>query len=89
MPLPKSERISIRVSASIKKLLQDASRSCHKSVSEFMLDAGITAANQALADRRRFELDETQWEAFQLALERPIQAKPRLDKLLTEPGVLD
>jgi len=82
MTLPKSERIDVRVSPPIKKLLQDAARTCHKSVSEFLLDAGITAANQALADRRRFELDATQWEAFQQALERPVQKKPRLAKLM-------
>jgi nucleoside-diphosphate-sugar epimerase len=49
----------------------------------------IVAANQALADRNRFELDEAQWQAFQPALERPVQQKPRLKKLLAEPGILD
>lgn len=86
--LSKTERIDVRASASIKQLLQEAARSCHKNVSEFLLDAGITAANQALADRRRFELDETRWAAFQQALDRPVQAKPRLAELLTKPGVL-
>jgi uncharacterized protein (DUF1778 family) len=89
MALPKSERIDVRATAPIKQLLQDAARSCHKNVSEFLLDAGVTAANQALADRRHFELDETQWLAFQEALERPVQTKPQLAKLLSEPGVLD
>ncbi|MFT4193578.1 DUF1778 domain-containing protein [Ottowia sp.] len=53
-----------------------------------MLDAGVTAAAQALADRRHFSLDEAQWQAFQEALDRPVQTKPRLKKLLREPGVL-
>lgn len=87
--LSKSERIDVRASAPIKQLLQDAARSCHKSVSEFLLDAGITAANQALADRRRFQLDDAQWEEFQQALERPVQSKPRLAELLDKPGLLD
>jgi uncharacterized protein (DUF1778 family) len=87
--LSKSERIDVRASAPIKQLLQEAARSCHKNVSEFLLDAGITAANQTLADRRRFELDETSWAAFQQALDRPVQIKPRLAQLLVEPGVLD
>jgi uncharacterized protein (DUF1778 family) len=85
----KSERIDVRASAPIKKLLQEAARSSHKSVSEFLLDAGVTAANQALADRRNFELDENQWAEFLQALERPVQAKPRLAELLSKPGVLD
>ena len=57
-------------------------------MSEFLLDAGVTAANQALADRRHFTLNEAQWQAFEQALDRPVQAKPRLKKLLNEPGVL-
>jgi uncharacterized protein (DUF1778 family) len=69
-------------------LLQEAARASHKNVSEFLLDAGVTAASQALADRRRFELDAPQWQAFQEALDRPVQHKPRLQKLLREPGAL-
>ena len=86
--LAKTERIDVRTSDTVKKLLQEAARASHKSVSEFLLDAGITAASQALADRRYFELDETQWQAFQQALDRPVVAKPRLKKLLNEPGAL-
>lgn len=84
----KTERIDVRASGPVKQLLQEAARACHKNVSEFLLDAGVTAANQALADRRRFVLDDERWQAFQQALDRPVQAKPRLKKLLTEPGVL-
>lgn len=86
--LSKTERIDVRASASVKQLLQEAARACHKNISEFLLDAGITAANQALADRRRFVLNDEQWDAFQQALDRPVQAKPRLKKLLSKPGVL-
>lgn len=86
--LSKTERIDVRASTLIKQLLQDAARASHKNVSEFLLDAGITAAAQTLADRRQFILGDTQWEAFQQALDRPVQAKPRLKKLLREPGAL-
>jgi uncharacterized protein (DUF1778 family) len=88
-PRSKTERIDVRASGPVKQLLQEAARACHKNVSEFLLDAGVTAATQALADRLRFELDEPQWQAFQQALDRPVQSKPRLQKLLNEPGVLD
>lgn len=84
----KTERIDVRASSAVKQLLQDAARSCHKNVSEFLLDAGVTAANQALADRRQFVLSDEQWQAFQQALDCPAQAKPRLKRLLNEPGVL-
>jgi len=88
--IAKTERIDVRANLSVKQLLQDAARTCHKSVSEFLLEAGITAANQTLADRRRFELDEQQWQQFQQALDRPVSApRNRMKALLTEPGVLD
>lgn len=48
----------------------------------------VNAANQALVDRRQFSLNPQQWHEFQAALDRPIKAKPRLKKLLAEPGVL-
>jgi uncharacterized protein (DUF1778 family) len=85
----KSERIDIRASAAVKELLQEAARACHKNVSEFILEAGIMAANQTLANRRHFRLDDSKWEMFQKALDRPVQVKPRLKKLLTQPGILD
>jgi len=84
----KTERIDVRASAPVKQLLQEAARASHKNVSEFLLDAGVTAASQTLADRRQFMLDDAQWQAFQEALDRPVQAKPRLKRLLREPGAL-
>ncbi len=86
--LSKTERIDVRASAPVKQLLQEAAHASHKNVSEFLLDAGVTAAAQTLADRRQFVLGEAQWQEFQQALDRPVQAKPRLKKLLREPGVL-
>jgi len=86
----RSERIDVRASTPVKQLLQEAARVAHKNVSEFLLDAGIIAANQTLADRTRFELGPEIWLAFQTALDRPVSArrKPRLKKLLSEPGLL-
>jgi len=86
--LSKTQRIDVRATVPVKQLLQEAARSCHKNVSEFLLDAGVNAANQTLANRRRFVLDDEQWDAFQQALDRPVQTKPRLKKLLTKPGML-
>jgi uncharacterized protein (DUF1778 family) len=84
----KKERIDIRTSRAVKQLLQEAARASHKNVSEFLLEAGIIAANQALADRQRFELDEEAWKAFEKALDRPVQEKPRLKELLLNSGTL-
>jgi uncharacterized protein (DUF1778 family) len=86
--LSKSERIDVRATLPVKQLLQEAARAAHKNVSEFLLDAGIMAANQMLADRLRFELPPEQWQAFQAALDQPVAERPKLGKLLNEPGLL-
>lgn len=88
LKLSKSERIDVRASAPVKQSLQEAARDCHKNVSEYLLDSGMTAAVQTLADRRQFFLDNAQWEEFEGALDQPEQSKPRLKKLLAERGLL-
>ena len=84
----KTERIDIRTSRSVKTLLQEAARARHKNISEFLLDAGITMAHEILAKQRLFMLTDEQWTRFRAALDRPVQDKSQLRKLLTEPGVL-
>jgi len=78
-----------RASTPVKQLLQEAARVAHKNVSKFLLDADIIAANQNLADRNRFEPSDEKWLAFQAALDQPVSAKPKLKKLMSEPGLLD
>ena len=49
----------------------------------------LTAAEDALADRRMFRLDERRWKAFQIILDRPVVNKPRLARLLSEKSALE
>ncbi len=85
----KSERIEVRTTPTMKALLQRAATSSHKNVTDFLLEAGINAAEEALVDRRMFRLDDDEWQAFQDVLDRPVQSKPRLAKLLAEKSVLE
>ena len=85
----KTHRVDIRMTAEVKALLQQAAASVHKNVSEFLLEQGLNAAVQTLADRRFFTLSPEQWEAFERILDRPPRAHRRLKKLLTEPGAFD
>ena len=85
----KSERIEVRTTPSTKALLQRAATSSHKNVTEFLLEAGVNAAKEALLDRRMFSLDDVQWQTFQDALDRPVVTKPRLARLLAEKSVLE
>jgi uncharacterized protein (DUF1778 family) len=85
----KSERIEVRTTPSMKSLLQRAAATSHKNVTEFLLEAGINAAEESLLDRRLFQLDDAQWQAFQDVLDRPVTEKPRLARLLSEKSVLE
>ncbi|MBE9005029.1 DUF1778 domain-containing protein [Fortiea sp. LEGE XX443] len=85
----RTERIDIRTSPSVKKLLQQAAAASHKNVSEFLLEHGLKAAQDTLTNRRLFALDDEQWQAFQDALDAPCFEKPRLRSLLTEPSVFE
>lgn len=85
----RTERIDIRTSPSVKKLLQQAAAVSHKNVSEFLLEHGLQAAQDALTNRKLFALDDEQWQAFQDALDAPCVEKPRLRRLLTERSVFE
>ena len=85
----KSERIEVRTTPSTKALLQRAATSSRKNVTEFLLEAGVNAAKEALVDRRMFSLDDVQWQVFQDALDRPVVTRPRLARLLAEKSVLE
>jgi uncharacterized protein (DUF1778 family) len=85
----RGERIDVRTTPLVKRTLQRAAAAANKTVSEFLLDSGLTAAAETLADRRYFLLSSEQWEAFTAALDAPSRERPRLRGLLTEPGVFD
>ena len=85
----KNERIDLRVTRCAKTLLQRADAERHKTVTEFVIDSGLTAAAETLADRQHFSLNEKQWKAFQAALDAPVKQKPRLKKLLKTPSLLE
>ena len=67
----RSERVDLRMTPAAKRTLQQAAAVANKSVTEFLLDSGLNAAFDALADRRVFRLDDARWEAFQAALSNP------------------
>jgi uncharacterized protein (DUF1778 family) len=78
----KSERVDLRMTPTAKRTLQRAAAVTNKSVSEFLLDSSLSAAFETLADRRVFQLDETQWAAFMAELDLPPRDNPRLRRLM-------
>ena len=50
----KTERIDIRTNTSVKAILQQAASSVNKTVSDFLLETGLSAAVGVLIDRKVF-----------------------------------
>jgi uncharacterized protein (DUF1778 family) len=82
MPQARSERVDLRMTPAAKRTLQRAAAVANKTVTEFLLDNGLNAAFDTLADRRVFQLDEKRWAQFMAQLATPPKNNPRLRKLL-------
>jgi uncharacterized protein (DUF1778 family) len=80
--MEKNQRIALRASARERELLYEASRERETTLSEFVLGAATTEAQNVLADRTRFELEPEAWQAFVEALDRQPLEKPKLRRLL-------
>ena len=78
----RSERVDLRMTREAKRTLQRAAAVSSKTLTEFLLDTGLTAAAETLADHRVFQLDKKRWAAFMAALATPPRNNPRLRKLL-------
>lgn len=78
----RSERVDLRMTPAAKQTLQRAAAVNNKTLTEFLLDTGLNAALDMLADRRVFQLDQKRWDAFMAALAAPPKNNPRLRKLL-------
>jgi uncharacterized protein (DUF1778 family) len=78
----KAERMHLRVAASDDELFRSAAAAKHESLSEFLVGSGRERAERILADRTRFLLSASDWDAFTAALDRPARAVPAVDELM-------
>ncbi len=85
----RDDRLEVRLTPKAKSLLKRAALAQRMTVSAFVLESGLTAAAEALADRQEFRLNARQYDAFVAALEAPAKPKLRLDKLLKTPSILE
>ena len=85
--IARSERVDLRMTPEAKRTLQRAAAVSNKTLTEFLLDTGLTAAAETLADHRVFQLDKKRWSAFMAALAAPRRNNPRLRKLLARKPV--
>jgi uncharacterized protein (DUF1778 family) len=83
----RTEKLDLRLTVQAKHTLATAAQAQRRSLSEFVLESALGRAEEALADRRVFQLPPEKWAAFVKALDAPPRDLPRLRKLLKEPGV--
>lgn len=85
--ITRTEKLDLRLTAEAKHTLTAAAQAQRRSLSEFVLESALGRAEEALADRRVFQLPPEKWKAFITALDAPPRDLPRLRKLLNEPSV--
>jgi uncharacterized protein (DUF1778 family) len=85
----KVSRFSIRASATQKRVIAEAARIKDTTISDFVLEQSLTAAQQVIADQVQFRLPPKQWREFCEALDAPPKRIPALRRLLTKPGLFD
>jgi uncharacterized protein (DUF1778 family) len=85
----KGTRFSIRASAVQKKVIAQAARIKEMTMTEFVLEQSLAAAQQVIADQAQFILPQKQWKEFCAALDAPPKSIPVLRQLLTESGIFD
>lgn len=85
----RSDKLDIRITPEAKRVLQQAAKERHTTISQFVLESALNSASAVLAERSRIGLDAEQWTAFMAALDASPRRHPRMERLLTESTVLD
>jgi uncharacterized protein (DUF1778 family) len=85
----RTEKLILRLAPATKRRIEAAADVENKSVTAYVLDSALAAADMLLPDRRTFYLNTEQWKAFMEALDAPPRRHERLERLLTEPSVFD
>lgn len=85
----KDARLAMRLTPHQDALIRDAAATTGQSLTEFVTTAAVTRAEDTLADRRVFRLDDIAWAEFTAILDRPAHRIPDLAKLLNEPAPWD
>ena len=67
----RTSKLDLRLSPEAKRTLHAAAHEVNCSVSQFVLTSALERAAETLTERRRFELNTEQWEAFMAALDAP------------------
>jgi len=91
MPVRQSRtrRINLRTTARQERLIRSGAEQRGTTLTDFIIESACLQAEHALADRNNFTLSPKDWARFVELLERPVQEKPQLRKLMSNPSVLE
>ncbi|MEW6302511.1 MAG: DUF1778 domain-containing protein [Verrucomicrobiota bacterium] len=84
-----SGRANFRITAEAKAMIAHAARVRRTTLSQFMIQSSVDAAQEVLADRTRFVLSPDAWDKFRRLLDAPPKAIPKLAALLKEKSVFE
>src|SRR5260370_9678876 len=87
--LPRRKRLDLRATDRQRELIIIVAKHQGMSVTDFILKSSCEQAEQILSNQQHFALPKNRWNAFIEALDRPIQQKPRLQRLLSHSSILD
>lgn len=76
----KSERVQVRVDARGKRTLARAAALANSSVSAFVINSALDAADRLIRERERIVLSDRDWDAFFDAIAKPPQPNAALRK---------
>jgi uncharacterized protein (DUF1778 family) len=76
--------INIRALRAQRDLIDKAAAVRNKTRSDFMLEAACQEAESVLLDRRLFYLNDADYDAFESAMNAPVEDNPALRELLTK-----
>jgi uncharacterized protein (DUF1778 family) len=85
----RERQINIRATADQESLIRKAAQHRGQNLTDFILHTACDEAIAELAVTRQYMLSPERWKLFLEALDKPPVVKPQLQKLFSEPSVLE
>ena len=89
LTIRRERRINIRTTADQESLIRKAAQHRGQNLTDFILHAACDEAIAELAVTRQYMLSPERWKLFLEALDKPPVVKTQLQKLFSEPSVLE
>ncbi len=84
-----TDRWEFRVEAQADEFVRRAANVSRRTLTDFVVEAAVVAADRVLGDRTHFVVEDVQWTRFVELLDRPPQENPGLTKLFAKPSVFE